>query len=622
MRGTILNVNKLCIALLIGVAQMLATAQARPLDAVEVNFLGAAPDALAVWQSDEGIVIKRVEVSGLSRLDEAVVLAGLTIKAGDILVGNATAKLNDSADALYDTGWFMSTPELALDLADDGGAVLKVQVAENPVYKGTQIKGNTLVSTERLVQEVEGKAAVSGQPASGGKLVKGQVINARKLISALDGMLGAYQNLGYLGIGIDNYDFRGMMGQDPGIVVVVVSEGVIDEIIVSGQERTRESVIRGRITHMRPGSVLRRDDLERDMQEIYNTGLFEEVTPDFEPSLNPGQIKVVVAVKEASTGQAGVGLGYSTVNGLQGTLSYSERNLFGAGKAVGAQLIFSRNQPGFEVSFSDPYAADGSFWSTSVSNLHSRQQRFPGQPYESELGIDTKGASFTYGRHLNDYDTWSSSFSVQDYNYTVRKGDPFRGLSPRQRARLSAEGETRKLGVNYTHDTRDNVFDTHEGFYGSGTGELAGFGGDFDFNKYTFETREFWRAGPGTVAMRQRLGFATGDVPLYEEYRFGGVNSIRGLSEDLLTGTHGVLTNFEYRVPLNDMFGVVGFLDSGWAGESFGEMEGATGAGIGARIKVKALGLGAVRLDYGIGLNGGADGTSSERFHFFLGEMF
>jgi outer membrane translocation and assembly module TamA len=122
--------------------------------------------------------------------------------------------------------------------------------------------------------------------------------------------------------------------------------------------------------------------------------------------------------------------------------------------------------------------------------------------------------------------------------------------------------------------------------------------------------------------MRQRLGFASGDLPLYEEYRYGGVSSIRGIAEDTITGSHSLLTNFEYRVPISDMFGIVGFLDSGWAGDSFSEMSNATGAGIGARVKVKMLGLGAVRLDYGWGLNGNADGTSGERFHFFLGEMF
>ena len=67
-------------------------------------------------------------------------------------------------------------------------------------------------------------------------------------------------------------------------------------------------------------------------------------------------------------------------------------------------------------------------------------------------------------------------------------------------------------------------------------------------------------------------------------------------------------------------FGLVGFFDVGFAGESFSDMDSASGAGIGARIKLKALGIGAVRLDYGWELSGETGNNS--RFHFFLGEMF
>jgi len=98
------------------------------------------------------------------------------------------------------------------------------------------------------------------------------------------------------------------------------------------------------------------------------------------------------------------------------------------------------------------------------------------------------------------------------------------------------------------------------------------------------------------------------------------VNSIRGVSEDLLYGTHSFLGNVEYRVPVSDMFSIVGFLDMGWAGDSYSSMDSATGAGIGARIKIRALGMGAVRLDYGWELSG--EEGSNKRFHFFLGEMF
>jgi outer membrane protein insertion porin family len=397
-------------------------------------------------------------------------------------------------------------------------------------------------------------------------------------------------------------------------------ERVVDEIIITGNERTEERVIRSQITHLQPGKILRTEDLERDMNAIYNTGLFDAVSPDFEPGLEAGKLKVVFNVEEAATGQAGVGLGYSTVNGLQGTLSYAEKNFFGEGKQLNGQLIFSRNQPGFEINIADPYAGQDSFWSAGIFNLHSRQQRFPGQPYESELEIDTRGVNFAYGQHLSDTDSWQSAFTITDYDYDIRKGDPFRGLTPRQRARLSAQGETRKLGLSYIHDTRDNKFDTKEGYMAQATGEFAGFGGDFEFNKYTLEAREFTPVGPGTFGMRQRLGTSTGSLPIYEEFRLGGVNSIRGISEDALTGSSSLLTNFEYRLPVNDMLGVVGFVDAGWAGESLSSMDHALGAGVGARIKIRALGIGAVRLDYGWALAGPNEAGS--RFHFFLGEMF
>ncbi|MCC7479457.1 BamA/TamA family outer membrane protein [bacterium] len=588
-----------------------------PDEVVKVAALDSQPfsSTLLVNQQDGGIEIRSITIEGLQRLDQSVVLTALTIKAGDVIVGNVTAKLNETADALYNSGWFRGRPELELDSSESGGAILRVVVQENPGYAGVRITGNTIYTTERLVQEIEG-APGSDNSAM---MKRGEVINAKKLVAALDRVLAVYHAGGYIGASYQDWSYR-LVPPDEGVVEIILTEGIIEEIIVTGNDKTKQSVIDSQITHMSPGQVLTRYDLEQDVNDIYNTGLFEAVNPELEPSLVEGQVKVVISVEEAPTGQAGIGLGYSTVNGLQGTLSYSEKNLFGSGKQLAAQLIFSGREPGYQVSFSDPYFTENSFWSIGAFNLHDRQQRFPSSPYESELEIDTRGFTGGYGRRLSDTDTWQANFSVTDYDYDIRKGDPFRGLTPRQRARLSASGETRKLGTNYTHDTRDNVFETTEGVYASGTAEFAGFGGDFNFNKYTLEGREFMGFGPGVLGFRQRLGFSTGDLPIYEEYRLGGVNSIRGVSEDLLTGSHSMLSNVEYRYRISDMFGVVGFLDYGAAGESFSDMDNAAGAGIGARIKLRALGIGSVRLDYGWEL-AGETGTNN-RFHFFLGEMF
>jgi len=629
MKGGTPPVDRLLVALLItclGLACLPLGALAAT-DSVEVQLLSApaaqAGQAVSV-EMTEGIEIRDIEVTGLNKLDKSVVIAGLTIKIGDVLIGNATAKLNDAAESLYNTGWFRSRPELTLDSApggegiDENGAVLRVVVAENPLYRGTRFTGNTLFSSERLLQEIEGQPNPDGT-VTGAKMVKGDVINVRKLTQAVLAVITVYRDAGYIGADPGNYTFL-ITGPDEGTVEIPISEGIIDEVIVAGLENTRESVVNSQITHLRPGSVLTRSNMERDLNQIYNTGLFESVTPDLQPSLTEGRVKVVLTVQEARTGQAGFGLGYSTVNGLQGSLEYREKNLFGKGKQVDAVVMFSRNKPGFELTYTDPYAGGRSFWTAGIFSLHSRQQRYPGMPYESELELDTKGASVGYGQKLNDYDSWQTNFGVADYNYSILKGDPFRGYNPRERARLSAEGETRKLGLTYTHDTRDNVFETTQGYMGRITGEFAGFGGDFSFNKWTAEGREFYRVGPGSLGFRERVGIGSGDVPIYEEYRLGGVNSIRGISEDLLTGTHSFLGNVEYRYPVNETFGLVGFLDTGWAGSTFDTMSNATGAGVGARLHIPALGIGAVRLDYAWELAGEDDAGS--RFHFFLGEMF
>jgi len=581
-----------------------------------VALILAAPVALYAAPHD-GIEIKSIAITGLKNLDEAVVLTGLTIKSGDIIVLNATKKLNDAAEALYNTGWFRSKPELSLSGLGEG-AVLEVSIEENPVYRGTRISGNTLFSTERLLQEIDGKTGPDGK-VTGAKLTKGEVICTRKLFQGIDAILAVYQDAGYIGAAMNNPTI-GFSGDNDGIVDLVVSEGMVDEVLVSGLNNTRESVVYSQITHLRSGIILKRSDLERDLNQVYNTGLFDSVLPNLEPSLKPGHVRVVIQVEEAATGQAGFGLGYSTINGLIGSVSYREKNLFGRGKQVAATVSFSDSDPGVELTYTDPYGQGRSFWGVGLYTLNDRQQRFPGTTYEAELDVDKQGANVFWGQKLNDFDSYQLSLGIADYDYEIIKGDPFRGTDPRNRARLSAEGQTRKFGLTFTRDTRDDIFSTNQGYMGRAAAEFAGFGGDFSFNKYILEGREFWKVGPGTLGLRQHLTFASGELPIYEERRLGGVNTIRGVSEDQVTGSHSFLSNFEYRVPINDMFGAVAFLDAGWAGDSFSNMENAAGAGVGARIKIPQLGLGAVRLDYGIELTG--EEGSNKRFHFFLGEMF
>lgn len=603
-----------------------------------VMTLGAA--SIAGAQDDAGIEIKQIKVIGLRYLDESAVLSSLTIKQGDVLIGNVTAKLNAAAETLKDSGWFSATPVLTLDSyhangdstappmdAMSEGAVLNVKVEENPRYNSTELVGNTLYPSERLLQEIDGKPGPDGQ-ITGARMVKGEVINTVKLVNAIKAVLQVYDDAGYIAAGIQGYTFA--IKDDPetgvqaGDVKVQLSEGKVEEVIVVGLEHTKEGIVDSQITHMKPDTLLTRQALDKDINQIYNTGLFETVTPSMEPSLKEGYAKVVLTVKEAKTGQVGFGLGYSSVNGVQGSINYSQKNLFGRGKQLASSITLSDKKPSIDLNYTDRFFTDTSFWSIGLYSIHNREQRFPGTAYESELTANTEGASLGYGEKLSDTDTWQVSLGVADYSYQITKGDPFFNYNARQRARLSASGETRKITGSYTHDTRDNIFSSTEGVYGQLSTDVAGFGGDFAFNKWTGEGREFIPAGEnGTIALRQRLGMATGHVPIYEEYLYGGTTSVRGIPEDQIFGTHSYLNNVEYRYKMNRTVGLAAFVDSAWAGDSFSSMTNATGAGVGMRVKLDFLGNQAVRLDYGWPLAGAPAGTSNQgHFHFFLGEMF
>jgi len=554
----------------------------------------------------QGITINNIQIVGLEHLDESVVLDAIDIKAGTTITTNVLTELNKNSQYLYDTGYFQQPPKLSLDYYEER-TILVIDVLENPLYQGIVIKGNTIYPTEEL------QKLITLQP--------GEVTNVRTLENNISlGILKKYQDDGYVGAYI--IDFRlSPSGDDAGTVYLQIGEGIVDQVVFEGNEKTRDSLLQMLASRrIHSGSPLKKDAVQQLMQDLYNMGIFEQVEPSVEPSLKEGLINLKVRVAEAQTGQAGIGLGYSTVNGIQGTISFQERNFRGRAQSVSALLVFSKNNPGFELSYSDPYLNATDFFSTSLYDLNYHQQRDPGSPTESEMDVTSIGGSLNFGRRITDRVSGSIGLGVVDYDYTVLKGDPFRDYGPLRRARLQQAGQTRSVTLGMSYDTRDNIFTSHSGQFLSGSAEVAAFGGDFNFRKYVLEARDFVPHGSrSTVGFRARMGLGEGGVPVFEEFRIGGVNSVRGLPEDALIGTKSILLNAEYRFPLDKKGTFVGaaFTDWAWVGESFSEMEKGCGAGVGVRFRIPALGLGAIRLDLGWNLK---DGGS--HLHFGIGEMF
>ena len=118
-----------------------------------------------------------------------------------------------------------------------------------------------------------------------------------------------------------------------------------------------------------------------------------------------------------------------------------------------------------------------------------------------------------------------------------------------------------------------------------------------------------------TLAVRVHTGFISGDAPDQELFFVGGSETVRGYKFGDFIGEKTITINGEYRFPITDIIHGVVFVDTGSAWDRSERMSLSdlhTGYGVGVRLDTP---IGVLRLDYGIGEEGG-------QAYFSLGQAF
>lgn len=486
--------------------------------------------------------------------------------------------------------------------AGERGLVVVIRVVEKQRIQKIVFVGNTVVSEAALADVIFTRV--------------GHVIDDRIIRRDVRRIEDHYGQQGYIA-----HVSKASVGQY-GVLTFVVEEARVEDVLIEGLKRTKSEVVTRELT-IKAGELFQEKAVARDIQKLFNLGIFGNVTSDIRPGVKDPQrgIIVVLAVEEKRTGQASVAAGYSSLDKFVLVLSLSENNFRGRGERVSANIeLFGRTS--YEVSFFEPYIDNkGTSFSARVYDTERQRRFLSGASISSSSNDDNfderrTGATFSVSRPLDPTsrasirfrsEKVSSSFFQVTRQFTAGSNstsgtaqtgsDTFNqpgdrpGQTPPDNpdllpdipgpgdivgpivvaAPLHPGGRLTSFTFGWTRDTRNLIANPTAGTYSSLSWEEAGnfLGGETTFHKVLGELR-YYRLMPNkrdVIAARAMAGASLGDIPFFESFSVGGSNTLRGYEDDRFRGDNLLLLNLEYRRPFSDKLTAVGFVD---VGDAFG----------------------------------------------------
>ncbi len=526
----------------------------------------------------ESNIVMGCKVEGNQLIDENLILLNVAIKEGDRIDSEA---VHEEIARIGEMGYFSYVG--AEIRSEESGKLVVFKVEENAIIGEIEIKGCTKLEDSVLKDAMESKI--------------GSVFNSKLLTQDIQHLNERLAKHGYLFSKVSD-----AFVQDQGSKInVEITEGVISDVKIEGLKKTKEKVVRRELS-VEAGEIYDNRKIVRDLQRVYNLGFFEEVTRDHLPGKTPEEIVLVIKVVEQKTGRAGVGAGYSSLNGLVGFVNLSQNNFQGEGKRVYLKTEFGGVRT-YELGYFDPWLNNRpQSFGIDIYNTQYTRNLYDSGNTLTEYDEERKGGAITLGRRIRrDVDL---SFRFRDEDVKLKPTD-----STATAPAGIFNGRLQTLAAILAKDTRDNRFRPTRGqndtFWVETTGGLLK--GPNQYTKYMLALRRYFAISKNrkTVVAIQGVGGQTtigeGFVPIYDMFSVGGSDTVRGYEEREFLGTKVFYANLELRQNFAKSFDAVLFYDVGSAwGTDYNRkslsFDLKHGYGIGIRLQTP---LGPVALDYG-----------------------
>jgi len=419
----------------------------------------------------------------------------------DFKILNVNSTLNDSKD------------QLSID----------IQVSEGIQYK----LGNVFFEGELGNQTAERLSDLL-------TIKNGDIFNRQSVIDDIQTIVDIYSDQGYAFVDINPIieDFLDTVNVK--INISLNKKVYINRITISGNTRTQDEVIRREIG-ISEGGLYSRSALRKSVIKLRRLGYFSEVQMDVSKVDGmPDKIDLNLVVEETKTGAISFSVSHSNNYGVSIGAGIQERNIFGSGNTLNAELKLSESFNKISFYFKNPNYNNQNH---SISIGAFKSEINDDDIMENSYEIDTKGLNFGYGIPLTESTRLNTNIEYAKNDISCGSGFSASGYEPTQCATTNSDEV--KLNLNWSESTlNDYMYPTEGSSNAIGLGIALPLGDYRYFNLNANHTSYEPISNDLTLKLTGNFdlikGYSGKEVPFYKRYFGGGSGSVRGFGNKTL----------------------------------------------------------------------------------------
>ncbi|MBI1954191.1 MAG: BamA/TamA family outer membrane protein [Proteobacteria bacterium] len=411
-------------------------------------------------------------------------------------------------------------------------------------------------------------------------------------------------------------------------VIYTVKPGIISRfgaVKIEGLKKVQKDFVEKRLL-WQENQLYNENHIEKSKRTLIDTSLFSKISinPDeTSRDLSQDTLPMIVQLEEAAPRRIGAGIKYASSEGASSKFFWKHNNVFGRGESFEANVKLGRRERKIKFGYTIPdFLKYNQELINEISLIREKTRAYVGKsaeissilksPLSNTADLLLGGVAETFrlrqDEKLNQGSILGAKIGI-DFDNTNSLLDPSRGV----RFHPFVRPYTGKLGQ-------------------ANRMSLLQIDGSFYIPLTTKTVLASWGRF-GTIGIR-----SYDDIPFNKRFYAGGGSSVRGYGYQLLGPLNAKRTPLggrslfefgtEIRLPLNDTFGVVSFIEAGSVGvkalPKFDKNNLLWAGGVGIRYYTA---IGPIRFDIGIPFKirrdpGGKKYDAPFQFYFSIGQAF